>query len=53
LIKRKIIQLYLPTTSTARSLLSKAILLSEKAATHLLSEDIPIETVLPKPRKRK
>jgi hypothetical protein len=53
LIKRKIIQLYLPTTSTARSLLSKAILLSEKAATYLLSEDIPIETVLPKPRKRK
>jgi hypothetical protein len=53
LIKRKIIQLYLPTTSTARALLSKAILLGEKAATYLLSEDIPIETVLPKPRKRK
>ncbi len=53
LIKRKIIQLYLPTNSSARSLLSKAMLLSEKAATYLLSEDIPIETVLPKPRKRK
>ena len=53
LIKRKIIQLYLPTNSSARSLLSKAMLLSEKASTYLLSEDIPIETVLPKPRKRK
>lgn len=53
LIKRKIIQLYLPTNSSARSQLSKAMLLSEKAATYLLSEDIPIETVLPKPRKKK
>ena len=53
LIKRKIIQLYLPTNSSARSQLAKAMLLSEKAATYLLSEDIPIETVLPKPRKRK
>jgi hypothetical protein len=53
LIKRKIIQLYFPTSSTARSLLSKAILLSEKAATYLLSEDLAIETVLPKSRKRK
>lgn len=53
LIKRKIIQLYLPTNGSARSQLSKAMLLSEKAATYLLSEDIPIETVLPKPRKRK
>ena len=53
LIKRKIIQLYLPTTSTARSLLSKAMLLSEKAATYLLSEDLPIETIIPKPRAKK
>jgi hypothetical protein len=53
LIKRKIIQLYLPTNSSARSLLSKAMLLSEKAATFLLSEDLPIETVIPKPRVRK
>jgi hypothetical protein len=53
LIKRKIVQLYLPTNSSARSLLSKAMLLSEKAATYLLSEDIAIETVIPKPRKRK
>ena len=53
LIKRKIIQLYLPASGTSRSLLAKAMLLSEKAATYLLSEDISIETVLPKPRKRK
>jgi hypothetical protein len=53
LIKRKIIQLYLPTNSSARSLLSKAMLLSEKAANYLLSEDLPIETVIPKPRIRK
>ncbi len=53
LIKRKIIQLYFPTNSTARSLLSQAMLLSEKAVTYLLSEDLPIETVIPKPRSRK
>jgi hypothetical protein len=52
LIKRKIIQLYFPTNSTARSLLSQAMLLSEKAVTYLLSEDLAIETILPKPRKR-
>ena len=52
LIKRKIIQLYLPTNSTARSLLSKAMILSEKAATYLLSEDLPIEAIVPKPRKK-
>ena len=53
LIKRKIIQLYLPSNSTARSLLSKAMLLSEKAVTYLLSEDLPIEAIVPKPRTRK
>ena len=53
LIKRKIIQLYLPVNSTARSLLAKAMLLSEKAATYLLSEDLPIESVIPKPRTSK
>ena len=52
LIKRKIIQLYFPTNSTARSLLSQAMLLNEKAVTYLLSEDLAIETVIPKPRKR-
>ncbi|MCY7333029.1 MAG: hypothetical protein LH649_10310, partial [Pseudanabaena sp. CAN_BIN31] len=52
LIKRKIIQLYLPTNSTARSLLSKAMILSEKAVTYLLSEDLPIEAIVPKPRKK-
>lgn len=51
LIKRKIIQLYLPTANT-RSLLSKAMLLSEKAVNYLLSEDLSIDTVIPKPRKR-
>jgi len=29
------------------------MLLSEKAANYLLSEDLPIETVIPKPRIRK
>lgn len=53
LIKSKIIQLYIPTNSTARSLLSQAIVLTEKAANYLLSEDIPIEKVIPKPRTRK
>jgi hypothetical protein len=53
LIKRKIIQLYLPENSTARSFLAKAMLLSEKAATYLLSEDLPIESVIPKPRTSK
>lgn len=52
LIKHKILKLYLPEYNTARSLLSKAMLLSEKAVTYLLSEDLPIETVIPKPRKR-
>jgi hypothetical protein len=52
LIKRKIIQLYLPTTNT-RSLLSKAMLLSEKAVSYLLSEDLSIDTVIPKPRAKK
>ena len=53
LIKRKIIQLYAPPNSTARSLLSKAMLLSEKAATYLLSEDLPIEAIVPKARSLK
>jgi hypothetical protein len=53
LIKRKIIQLYLPTNSTARSLLSKALLLSDKAVNYLLSEDLPIEAIVPKPRTKK
>lgn len=51
LIKRKILKLYLPDRSTARSLLSKAMLLSDKAVTYLLSEDLPIEAIIPKPRK--
>jgi len=51
LIKRKIIQLYLP--STARSLLSRAMLLSDKVVTYLLSEDLPIEAIVPKPRVKK
>jgi len=50
LIKRKIIQLYLPSNSTARSLLAKAMILSEKAVTYLISEDLPIEAIVPKPR---
>jgi hypothetical protein len=29
------------------------MLLSEKAATYLLSEDLPIESVIPKPRTSK
>ena len=53
LIKRKIIQLYLPPNSTARSLLSKAMLLSDKAVNYLLSEDLPIEAIVPKPRTKK
>ena len=53
LIKRKIIQLYLPTNSTARSLLAKAMLLSEKAVNYLLSEDLQIEAIVPKTRTKK
>ncbi|PZO39981.1 MAG: hypothetical protein DCF19_12360 [Pseudanabaena frigida] len=53
LIKRKIIQLYPPPSSTARSLLAKAMLLSEKAVTYLLSEDLPIEAIVPKPKTKK
>ena len=53
LIKRKIIQLYPPPNSTARSLLSKALLLSEKAVTYFLSEDLPIEAIIPKSRAKK
>ena len=53
LIKRKIIQLYLPPNSTARSLLSKAIYLSDKAVSYMLNEDVPIEKLIPKPRTRK
>ncbi|ELS33586.1 MULTISPECIES: hypothetical protein [Pseudanabaena] len=52
LIKRKIIQLYLPSNSSSRSLLAKAMLVSEKAATYFLSEDLPIESIIPKPRKK-
>ena len=52
LIKRKIVQLYPIPNNTARSLLSKAMLLSEKTVTYLLSEDLPIESIIPKPRKR-
>ena len=53
LIKRKIIQLYPPVNSTARSLLAKAMLISDKAVTYLLSEDLPIEAIVPKPRIKK
>jgi hypothetical protein len=53
LIKRKIIQLYPSPHCTARSLLSKAMLISEKAITYLLSEDLPIEAIVPKPRIKK
>lgn len=53
LIKRKIIQLYLPTNSTARSQISKAMVISEKAANYLLSEDLSIDTVISPPRTRK
>ncbi|MBD2177445.1 hypothetical protein H6F42_11030 [Pseudanabaena sp. FACHB-1998] len=53
LIKRKILQLYVPNYSTARSLLSQAMLLSPKAVTYLLSEDVPIETIVAKPRTKK
>lgn len=53
LIKRKIIQLYHSPTSSARSLLAKAMLISEKAAAYLLSEDLPIEAIVPKSRVKK
>ncbi len=52
LIKRKIIQLYHLPNSTSRSLLAKAMLISEKVVNYLLSEDMPIEAIFPKSRAR-
>ncbi|MDX2254364.1 MAG: hypothetical protein NW214_02510 [Pseudanabaenaceae cyanobacterium bins.39] len=53
LIKRKILQLYTPTNSTARSLLSQGMFLSEKSVSFMLSEDMPIEKLIPKSRAKK
>lgn len=53
LIKRKILQLYMPTNSTSRSLLSQGMFLSEKSVSFMLSDDMPIEKLVPKSRARK
>lgn len=53
LIKRKIIQLYLSPTNTSRSLLAKVMTISEKAANYCLSEDLSIDTIIPKPRTKR
>jgi len=52
LIKSKIIEISLGQTS-ARSLLSRSLQLTDKAVNYLISEDLPLEAVLPKPRKKR
>jgi hypothetical protein len=52
LLKNKILEIH-ESGSTARSLLSKSLQLSDKFVTYLLSDDIPLSAVLPKPRKRR
>ncbi|WP_019502171.1 hypothetical protein [Pseudanabaena sp. PCC 6802] len=52
LLKNKILEIH-ESNTTARSLLSKSLQLSGKFVTYLLSDDIPLSAVLPKPRKRR
>ncbi len=52
LIKSKVIEISLGNT-TARSLLSRSLQLTDKAVNYLITEDLPLEAVLPKPRKKK
>jgi hypothetical protein len=52
LLKNKILEIYIGNT-TARSLLSRSMQLSDKIVTYLLSDDISLSSVLPKPRKRR
>jgi hypothetical protein len=52
LVKNKVLEIA-SSDSTARSLLARTMLLSEKAVTYLLSDDAILESVLPKPRRRK
>jgi hypothetical protein len=52
LLKLKILSV-LPSMSSARSLLARPIQLSDKAINYLLSDDLPLDEILPKPRKSK
>jgi hypothetical protein len=52
LLKNKILEIH-ESNTTARSLLAKSLQLSDKFVTYLLSDDIPLSAVLPKPRKRR
>lgn len=52
LLKNKVLEVH-ESNTTARSLLSKSLQLSDKFVTYLLSDDIPLSAVLPKPRKRR
>ncbi len=52
LLKNKILEIYLGNT-TARSLLSRSMQLSDKSVTYLLGGDVLLSSVLPKPRKQR
>ncbi len=52
LLKQKILEI-VPSSTTARSLLSRSLHLTDKAVNYLLSEDMPLDTLLPKPRGRR
>ena len=52
LLKNKILEIYLGNT-TARSLLSRSMQLSDKSVTYLLGGDVLLSSILPKPRKRR
>jgi hypothetical protein len=52
LLKNKILEIY-PGNTTARSLLSKSMQLSDKSVTYLLGGDVLLSAILPKPRKRR
>jgi hypothetical protein len=52
LLKNKILEIY-PSNTTARSLLSRSLQLSDKSVTYLLGGDVLLSAILPKPRKRR
>jgi hypothetical protein len=52
LLKNKILEIHVGNT-TARSLLSRSLQLSDKIVTYLLGGDMLLSSVLPKPRKRR
>lgn len=52
LIKNKILEIH-PGNTTARSLLSRSLQLTDKSVTYLLGGDMLLGAVLPKPRKRR